>query len=356
MWKAKAKLRDMHEVVLFNRLEQLRKKQRDEALRYAEEVKSALVGPSTSVNAGNDEDEMEVEDEDEPEQVEEAAPVKAEPWNPEWEPPLMKRIPEEFRTCQVLDFNEDRAKLYAARRAVAQARFVVKPRGPAQGEGGAGTSKDDAIYQAAVGQGFDAEEELFNLEAEMSRPSYSWEDKYRPRKPRYFNKVHTGYEWNKYNQTHYEYVIALPLQLSLRVGLTPLGAAVQLGQPSAQDRPGLQVQHLLPGPHRQDQGSACVLCPAPEPRSSDADPPPCPPRNAEYRIIKNKENPDICTIIFSAGPPYEDIAFTIVNKQWEHSHKRGFRSSFDRGVLQLHFSFRCASRSPFFVRAFWYPC
>ncbi|XP_067638248.1 splicing factor Cactin isoform X2 [Eurosta solidaginis] len=29
-------------------------------------------------------------------------------------------------------------------------------------------------------------------------------DKYRPRKPRYFNRVHTGFEWNKYNQTHYD--------------------------------------------------------------------------------------------------------------------------------------------------------
>ena len=27
---------------------------------------------------------------------------------------------------------------------------------------------------------------------------YWWHDKYRPRKPRYFNRVHTGYEWNKY--------------------------------------------------------------------------------------------------------------------------------------------------------------
>lgn len=26
---------------------------------------------------------------------------------------------------------------------------------------------------------------------------YSWHDKFRPRKPRYFNRVHTGYEWNK---------------------------------------------------------------------------------------------------------------------------------------------------------------
>jgi hypothetical protein len=67
-------------------------------------------------------------------------------------------------------------------------------------------AKDEEIYQAAVGQGFDHEEELFNMEAEMSKVAYTWEDKYRPRKPRYFNKVHTGYEWNKYNQTHYECV------------------------------------------------------------------------------------------------------------------------------------------------------
>lgn len=84
---------------------------------------------------------------------------------------------------------------------------------------GASGTKDEEIYQAAVGQGFDEEEEFFNLEAEMSKQSYSWEDKYRPRKPRYFNKVHTGYEWNKYNQTHYEYVFvpscSAPLFFSL---------------------------------------------------------------------------------------------------------------------------------------------
>ena len=60
-----------------------------------------------------------------------------------------------------------------------------------------------------------------------------------------------------------------------------------------------------------------------------------------------------------AGPPYEDIAFRIVNREWEFSHKRyvdpltespavpliihlysGFRSSFDRGCLSLWFNFR----------------
>ncbi len=44
--------------------------------------------------------------------------------------------------------------------------------------------------------------------------------------------------------------------------------------------------------------------------------------------------------MFNAGPPYEDIAFRIVDKEWEYSHKRGFRSSFDRGVLQLYFNFK----------------
>ena len=34
---------------------------------------------------------------------------------------------------------------------------------------------------------------------------YWWHEKYRPRKPKYFNRVHTGYEWNKYNQTHYDH-------------------------------------------------------------------------------------------------------------------------------------------------------
>ena len=37
------------------------------------------------------------------------------------------------------------------------------------------------------------------------RQVYWWHEKYRPRKPKYFNRVHTGYEWNKYNQTHYDH-------------------------------------------------------------------------------------------------------------------------------------------------------
>ncbi|GAA5876022.1 hypothetical protein JCM3774_002317, partial [Rhodotorula dairenensis] len=294
--KAKAKLRDMHEVVLNNRLEQLRKKQRDEAIRYAQEVKNAIhVQPAEPLPGGDDDD-----DDDEGEQEEEhdaaeteAGKVVVEQWDDKWEPVLHPRIPEECRACQVVDFAEDRKKLYAARRAVAQARFVVKPRtATATGDEAGGANKDEEIYQAAVGQGFDEEEEFFNLEAEMSKQSYSWEDKYRPRKPRYFNKVHTGYEWNKYNQTHYDSDNPPPKVVQ--------GYKFNIFYPDLIDKT----------------------------------------KAPQFRIIKNKENPDICTIVFTAGPPYEDIAFTIVNRPWEHSHKRGFRSSFDRGVLQLHFSFR----------------
>ena len=49
---------------------------------------------------------------------------------------------------------------------------------------------------------------------------------------------------------------------------------------------------------------------------------------------------DFLLSLITAGPPYEDVAFTIVNKDWEYSHKRGFRSSFDRGVLQLYVTFK----------------
>ncbi len=35
--------------------------------------------------------------------------------------------------------------------------------------------------------------------------AYWWHEQYRPRRPKYFNRVHTGYEWNKYNQSHYDH-------------------------------------------------------------------------------------------------------------------------------------------------------
>ncbi|KAI3983795.1 hypothetical protein MKX01_011503 [Papaver californicum] len=41
-------------------------------------------------------------------------------------------------------------------------------------------------------------------EVNLDSQVHWWHDKYHPRKPKYFNRVHTGYEWNKYNQNHYD--------------------------------------------------------------------------------------------------------------------------------------------------------
>jgi hypothetical protein len=56
------------------------------------------------------------------------------------------------------------------------------------------------------------------------------------------------------------------------------------------------------------------------------------------------ENPDklaaTCTLIFHAGAPYQDIGFTIVNKEWEKNHRFGYNATFERGILLLHFEFK----------------
>uniref|UniRef100_A0A914XFH7 Splicing factor Cactin n=1 Tax=Plectus sambesii TaxID=2011161 RepID=A0A914XFH7_9BILA len=65
-------------------------------------------------------------------------------------------------------------------------------------------SQREAQFEAEARKGMSKEEATFAVEAPIEAQSYLWSDKYRPRKPRYFNRVHTGFEWNKYNQTHYD--------------------------------------------------------------------------------------------------------------------------------------------------------
>lgn len=48
------------------------------------------------------------------------------------------------------------------------------------------------------------DEAIFEDEVNIQHQTFLWSDKYRPRKPRYFNRIHTGFDWNKYNQTHYD--------------------------------------------------------------------------------------------------------------------------------------------------------
>lgn len=52
------------------------------------------------------------------------------------------------------------------------------------------------------------------------------------------------------------------------------------------------------------------------------------------------EDPDFAILRFKAGPPYEDIAFKIVNREWEINHKHGYKCQFSNGVFQLWFFFK----------------
>lgn len=65
-------------------------------------------------------------------------------------------------------------------------------------------SKEEVRMAKDARKGMNADEAEFSVETKLDSEIYLWSDKYRPRKPRYFNRVHTGFEWNKYNQTHYD--------------------------------------------------------------------------------------------------------------------------------------------------------
>jgi hypothetical protein len=62
-----------------------------------------------------------------------------------------------------------------------------------------------------------------------------------------------------------------------------------------------------------------------------------------YKIVRDEGYPDTVVLVFKASAPYEDIAFRIVNKEWEHSHRNGFRS-----VCAFFFLFILIVRVSFF--------
>ncbi|KAG8994531.1 hypothetical protein FRB90_000402 [Tulasnella sp. 427] len=299
VWKAKAKLRALHEFVVQNRLEQLRKRQRDEALQAQQELMAGVRrgGPNTKNWGGDMHAEVAAEAPEDPAQPMEVD--DSEPYQREMSPAVfdLTRLPPEERQIEIIDEIEDMRRLFVARRSVTSSRFVPKPAKPTEsGDVAAPSGADlesEALYRAQAEKDMDEDEEIFNLEEMIQNPTtYTWEDKYRPRKPRYFNRVHTGYEWNKYNQTHYD-----------------------TDNPPPKVVQGYKFNIFYPD--LIDKSKAPT-----------------------YRIVKEPGNEDTCLLCFTAGPPYEDIAFRIVNRDWEYSHKRGFRSSFDRGCLSLWFNFR----------------
>ncbi|KDO31639.1 hypothetical protein SPRG_03559 [Saprolegnia parasitica CBS 223.65] len=166
----------------------------------------------------------------------------------------------------------------------------ASPSAPALTTGTLDNSRE-ALSMMALEQdkGMEDQEEEFMDEVACKLPS--WSAKYEPRKPRFFNRVKTGYDWNKYNQTHYD-----------------------------EDNP----------PPKTVQGYKFNLF-YPDLIDKSVTP--------KY-VLEAAESRDFCIIRFQAGPPYVDLAFKIVNREWEYSHKRGFKCVYERGILHLYFNFK----------------
>lgn len=155
-----------------------------------------------------------------------------------------------------------------------------------------------ALYEREVARGVGENEEIFTGEEEVANSTKPpWANKYRPRKPRYFNRVQMGYEWNKYNQTHYDHDNPPPRVVQ--------GYKFNIFYPDLIDKTKAPTYRIeREGGRKRGQSFA--------PAGED----------------------DTCLIRFIAGPPYEDLAFRIVDKEWDYSAKRerGFRSSFDKVI------------------------
>ena len=119
----------------------------------------------------------------------------------------------EFVGLIILEPEADEANLLALRRhilfgepaprllGVKSAPQNLKPKAKAAGDDAGG----DAFVAAQQGKGMAADEVAFSEQVEVKNSRlHLWRDKYKARKPRFFNRVHTGFEWNKYNQTHYD--------------------------------------------------------------------------------------------------------------------------------------------------------
>jgi hypothetical protein len=118
-------------------------------------------------------------------------------------------------------------------------------------------------------------------------------DKNTVRKPLYFNRVKTGYQWSKYNRAHYDAENPPPRIVQ--------GYRFNIFYPDLVD----------------------------------------PTMTPTFRLENDPDgSEDLCIIRFSAGAPYEDIAFKIVNREWDKHRKSGYRCVFNRGVLQLYFNLK----------------
>lgn len=156
------------------------------------------------------------------------------------------------------------------------------------------------MYESEEQRKVHKDELPFNTEADDLEPCepvwMSTNPGINPVKPRYFNRVRTSYEWNKYNQTHYD-----------------------LDNPPPKTVQGYRFNIFYPLLGLQDS-------------SNNGSP--------TYKLESDPSNPAMRIIRFTAGPPYQDLCFRITHDEWDMSHRQGFKCIFESGCLRLHFWFK----------------
>ncbi|PGH17964.1 hypothetical protein AJ79_00863 [Helicocarpus griseus UAMH5409] len=311
VWKARAKLKKVYQAVIDGRVEGLREQQREEAA-----VIQKKLSPLAPLSVGDDS--MSASRALNKEILSELDPE-----------PLLQLRPQD-KGLEILDEEAFLSKVALDRQKILKMGFVpLRHRAtekqsalvttptvdttPAQFTSRfAAIPNEDfsqatkALYEREVARGVSENEEIFTGEESVTTAGKpTWANKYRPRKPRYFNRVQMGYEWNKYNQTHYDYDNPPPKVVQ--------GYKFNIFYPDLIDKTKAPT-YKIERENGRKRGQS--FAPAGE--------------------------EDTCLIRFIAGPPYEDLAFRIVDKEWDYSAKRerGFKSSFDKGILQLHFQFK----------------
>jgi hypothetical protein len=282
IWKAKAKLKLVYKAVLDARLAKLRTESEQEADR----AKAMLIAKSLQTTS--------------------SWPEYSKGLDPE--PSL--QVSNQDKALEVVDESAFLGQIAADRRKITRMGYVPRPKDiPAfksmtiSGKGDETSATDQ--FNRDVARGMEEDEEVFASEEPSAQAPPTWSGSYRPRKPKYFNRVQLGYEWNKYNQTHYDHDNPPPKVVQ--------GYKFHIFYPDLIDVSKAPTYKIM-----REGGR----------------------RKGETTAPPGEE--DTCIIRFISGPPYEDVAFRIVDRDWDYSAKadRGFKSAFEKGVLSLHFSFK----------------
>jgi hypothetical protein len=303
IYKARANLRKVTQSILDSRLGGLRKQQAAEADAWISRLEARRrvgqqASEQSSTIAGVDVASKSLDD------------------RHSLDPEPLLRLRLEDKTLDSLSQDEFTQSLVAYRRKVLKLGYVPgQKRGNDSGSALEPSSKrqrtgepqkTSAIFDREVARGLSDNEELLTTEIPVeTKNKHTWPADARPRKPQYFNRCILGYEWNKYNQTHYDHDNPPPKVVQ--------GYKFNILYPDLLDKTRAPTYKI------EREGGR---------------------RRGEVTAKAGED--DTCIIRFVAGAPYEDIAFKIVDREWDYSAKRerGFRSSFDKGILQLHFQFK----------------